>query len=186
MPLFESENPPAFHYRRLSRELECVSFSLLSLNPAAYFHAAHHFEYLAGALAGLRDSGRRSISCGGRDEWCRCRDLNASDAMLLREAFRASFAPSSFSHLSALNSSSLLFTVTEAVSLKTESSLAAVIPLLLQLQIKSGCQGVMWLFVHIFENTLALSPSMKVVGLTRLAWVATSKRRKKWNMKGQT
>lgn len=50
-------------------------------------------------------------------EWCRGRDLNASDAMLLQGAFRASFAPSSFSRLSALNSSSLLFTVTEAISL---------------------------------------------------------------------
>lgn len=94
----------------------CV-FSLLSVNPAAYFHAAHHFEYFPGTLPGLGDSGRRGISRGGRDEWCRCRDLNASDAMLLQEAFRASFALSSFSHLSALNSSSLLCTVTEAAIL---------------------------------------------------------------------
>lgn len=36
----------------------------LSLNPAAYFHAAHHFEYWAGSLPGLGDSGRRGI----RDE----------------------------------------------------------------------------------------------------------------------
>lgn len=118
-PRYSFENPSAFHYHRLSREFEPSPyiFSLLSLNPAAYFHAAHHFEYFPGSLPGLGDSGRRSISRGGRGEWCRCRDLNAGDAMLLREAFRASFAPSSFSHLSALNSSSLLFTVTEAVSL---------------------------------------------------------------------
>lgn len=36
---------------------------------------------------------------------------------MLQNAFKPSFALSSFSHLSVLNSSSVLFTVTEAVSL---------------------------------------------------------------------
>lgn len=73
-------NPSAFHYHRLSREFEpspCI-FSLLSVNPAAYFHAAHHFEYFFGTLPGLRDSGRRSISRVMPRPWPKCQRCHAA------------------------------------------------------------------------------------------------------------
>lgn len=111
---------PAFHYHCVSREFEATPGILFSLLPVIlslffFFPCAHHFEYFPGSFPSSWDSRRRSISWGGSEKWC-CRDLNATDAML-QNAFKPSFALSSFSHLSVLNSSSVLFTVTEAVSL---------------------------------------------------------------------